>query len=51
MANQEKIAAVAEIAERFQGSSATVLTEYRGLTVSQLTQLRRALGATRPTGS
>ena len=45
MANQEKIAAVAEITERFQGSSATVLTEYRGLTMSQLTQLRRSLGS------
>ena len=44
MANQEKIAAVAEITERFQGSSAAVLTEYRGLTMSQLTQLRRSLG-------
>ena len=44
MANQEKIAAVAEITERFQGSSAAVLTEYRGLTMAQLTQLRRSLG-------
>jgi large subunit ribosomal protein L10 len=45
VATQEKIAAVAEITERFQGSSAAVLTEYRGLTMSQLTQLRRALGS------
>jgi len=45
VANQEKIAAVAEITERFQGSSAAVLTEYRGLTMSQLTQLRRSLGS------
>ena len=45
MATQEKIAAVAEITERFQGSSAAVLTEYRGLTMSQLTQLRRSLGS------
>jgi large subunit ribosomal protein L10 len=44
VANQEKTAAVAEIAERFQGSSAAVLTEYRGLTMAQLTQLRRSLG-------
>jgi large subunit ribosomal protein L10 len=44
VANQEKTAAVAEITERFQGSSAAVLTEYRGLTMSQLTQLRRSLG-------
>ena len=45
MANQEKTAAVAEITERFQGSSAAVLTEYRGLTMAQLTQLRRSLGS------
>jgi large subunit ribosomal protein L10 len=44
VANQEKTAAVAEITERFQGSSAAVLTEYRGLTVAQMTQLRRSLG-------
>jgi large subunit ribosomal protein L10 len=44
VANQEKTAAVAEITERFQGSSAAVLTEYRGLTMAQLTQLRRSLG-------
>jgi large subunit ribosomal protein L10 len=43
--NQEKIAAVAEITDRFRSSSAAVLTEYRGLTVAQLTELRRALGA------
>ena len=45
MANQEKTQAVAEITERFQGSSAAVLTEYRGLTMAQLTQLRRSLGS------
>ena len=44
MANQEKTAAVAEITDRFRGSSAAVLTEYRGLTMAQLTQLRRSLG-------
>lgn len=44
MANQEKTAAVAEITERFQNSSTAVLTEYRGLTMAQLTQLRRSLG-------
>lgn len=42
----DKAAAVAELSERFRGSSATLLTEYRGLTVSQLTDLRRALGGT-----
>jgi large subunit ribosomal protein L10 len=40
MARPDKAAAVAEIAERFRDSNAAVLTEYRGLTVAQLTQLR-----------
>ncbi|MFY1635874.1 50S ribosomal protein L10 [Solwaraspora sp. WMMB335] len=40
----DKATAVAELTERFRESGATVLTEYRGLTVSQLTQLRRSLG-------
>ena len=40
MAKPEKAAAVAEITERFRASNAAVLTEYRGLTVAQLTQLR-----------
>ena len=46
MARSDKATAVAEITEAFQNSSAAVLTEYRGLTVAQLTQLRRTLGAT-----
>jgi large subunit ribosomal protein L10 len=41
---QAKAAVIDEITERFQQSSAAVLTEYRGLTVAQLTQLRRSLG-------
>jgi large subunit ribosomal protein L10 len=44
MARPDKVAAVAEIADEFRGSSASVVTEYRGLTVAQLTALRRALG-------
>ena len=36
--------AVAELTERFQSSSGAVLTEYRGLTVSQLGELRQTLG-------
>jgi large subunit ribosomal protein L10 len=36
---------VAELTESFQDASATLLTEYRGLTVKQLKELRRALGA------
>jgi large subunit ribosomal protein L10 len=43
MARPDKAAAVAEVAEKFRGSSAAVLTEYRGLTVAQLKQLRRSL--------
>jgi large subunit ribosomal protein L10 len=46
MANPDKSAAVAEITDQFRGSTAAVLTEYRGLTVSQLTTLRRSLGDT-----
>jgi large subunit ribosomal protein L10 len=44
MARAEKVAAVAEITERFQNSSGAVLADYRGLTVAQLAELRRALG-------
>jgi large subunit ribosomal protein L10 len=44
MPNAEKATAVAEISERFTSSSAAVITEYRGLSVKQLTDLRRALG-------
>ncbi|GAA4659278.1 50S ribosomal protein L10 [Gordonia humi] len=44
MANAEKVSAVAEIAEQFKGSDAAVITEYRGLSVPQLGELRRALG-------
>jgi len=40
----DKAAAVAELIEQFRDSTAAVLTEYRGLTMSQLTTLRRALG-------
>jgi large subunit ribosomal protein L10 len=44
MAKPEKVGAVTEIVNRFQESSAAVLTEYRGLTVAQMTTLRRSLG-------
>jgi len=40
----EKADVVAELAEAFRSSSAAVLTEYRGLTVKQLQELRRAMG-------
>ncbi len=44
MARPDKAAAVAELADEFRSSNAAVLTEYRGLTVKQLQELRRALG-------
>ncbi len=43
MARPDKAAAVAELAEQFRTSNGAVLTEYRGLTVKQLQELRRAL--------
>jgi large subunit ribosomal protein L10 len=45
MARPDKTAAVAELTEDFRTSTATVLTEYRGLTVTSMKKLRRALGA------
>ena len=44
MARPDKAAAVAELTDEFRTSNAAVLTEYRGLTVKQLQELRRALG-------
>jgi large subunit ribosomal protein L10 len=44
MANAEKVAAVTELTDRFRDSSGAVLTEYRGLTVAQLAELRSSLG-------
>ncbi|MDV3220571.1 50S ribosomal protein L10 [Intrasporangium sp.] len=43
MANPEKSAAIAEIADKFRESGAAVLTEYRGLTVQQLSELRNSI--------
>ncbi|MGI8523073.1 MAG: 50S ribosomal protein L10 [Nocardioides sp.] len=45
MARADKQAAVAEIVGSFNDSAGAVLTEYRGLTVKQLQDLRRSLGA------
>lgn len=45
MAKPEKVTAVAEITERFRESHAAVVTEYRGLTVPAIGELRRALGS------
>jgi large subunit ribosomal protein L10 len=44
MARAEKQAAVAEIVDSFNDAAGAVLTEYRGLTVKQLQDLRRSLG-------
>lgn len=44
MARADKVAAVAELTDRFRSSSGAMLTEYRGLTVAQLAELRRSLG-------
>ena len=45
MARQDKVDTVAEITDRFRSSAAAVLTDYRGLSVAQLKELRRSLGA------
>jgi large subunit ribosomal protein L10 len=44
MARPDKAADVAELTENFKSSAGAVLTEYRGLTVAQLRQLRTTLG-------
>ena len=44
MARPDKAAAVAELSERFTSSAGVVLTEYRGLSVKALGELRRSLG-------
>ena len=46
MARPEKVAVVDEVRERLTDSTAAVLTEYRGLTVSELAQLRADLRKT-----
>jgi large subunit ribosomal protein L10 len=43
MARPDKVAAVAELTEKFRESNAAVLTEYRGLSVAQLTSLRSTI--------
>src|SRR5699024_11816597 len=45
MANQANVAAVEEITARFKEADTIMVTEYRGLSVSAMTELRRALGA------
>ncbi|MCK0110942.1 50S ribosomal protein L10 [Ornithinimicrobium sp. F0845] len=43
MATAAKAAAIAELTDHFRNSGAAVLTEYRGLTVAQLTELRNSI--------
>jgi large subunit ribosomal protein L10 len=43
VAQPEKAAAIAELTDKFRNSGAAVLTEYRGLTVAQLTTLRSTI--------
>ncbi len=43
MPKPEKVERVAELKERIDGSAALLLTEYRGLSVSEITELRRSL--------
>ena len=43
MPNQEKVERVAELKARIEGSDALLLTEYRGLSVADITELRRSL--------
>lgn len=45
MTSTEKAAFVAGLRERLKGSTLAVTTEYRGLTVAQMTELRRELRA------
>ncbi|WP_193103419.1 50S ribosomal protein L10 [Brachybacterium sp. FME24] len=45
MANPEKVDAVSELADLFRESDAAVITEYRGLSVGDLKELRRSLGS------
>lgn len=43
MPSTQKIERVAELKEQITGSAALLLTEYRGLTVSEITELRKSL--------
>ena len=45
MPNSQKVERVSELKERIEGSTALLLTDYRGLTVSEITELRASLRA------
>jgi large subunit ribosomal protein L10 len=49
MPKREKVERVAELRQRIEGSAALLLTEYRGLTVSEIMDLRRSLRETETT--
>ena len=40
---EEKVAIVSEIAEKLQNSASTIIADYRGLTVAEVTELRKTL--------
>jgi len=44
MAKPAKVEAVAEIKQRFESTTTAVVTEYRGMSVPQVTELRKSLG-------
>jgi large subunit ribosomal protein L10 len=46
MARADKVTAVGAVRDRLQGASAALLTEYRGLTVTELARLRAELRQT-----
>ncbi|NDA80306.1 MAG: 50S ribosomal protein L10 [Actinobacteria bacterium] len=46
MAKTDKSAVIAELTEDFRGAGATIVTEYRGLSVTSMKALRRSLGGT-----
>ena len=46
MAKTDKTAVIAELTEDFRGAGATIVTEYRGLSVTSMKALRRSLGGT-----
>ncbi|MGJ4069635.1 50S ribosomal protein L10 [Corynebacterium macclintockiae] len=45
MANPKNTASLEELKARFEKAQSTLLTEYRGLSVAETTELRRALGS------
>ena len=49
MPRPEKVERVAELRRRIEGSAALLLAEYRGLTVSEIMDLRRSLRETETT--